>query len=164
MLTLIFHSYRHQNSFLCRKLLGSPRINRTELQERKANPDLVIEHLKPQLSSKEESALVTSPSCGQGAETESQTNVTPGTAGIQTTQHPGLGAYSALIRAGLSIRGTPSPHGRPHRLDSGATTSRTPGHPISSAPQSARLPEGNSSTAPRARLCLLSIFWWVTCP
>lgn len=99
MLTLIFHSYKHQNSFLCRTLLGSPRINRTELQERKTNSHLVTEHLKPQLSNKEESALVTSPSCGQGAETESQTNVTPGTAGIQTTQHPGLGAYSALIRA-----------------------------------------------------------------
>lgn len=101
MLTLIFHSYRHQNFFLCRTLLGSPKINRTKLQEKKANSHLVTEYLKPQLPSKEESALVTSPSCGQGAETESQTNVTPGTAGIQTTQHPGLGAYSALIRAAL---------------------------------------------------------------
>lgn len=101
MLALIFHSYRHQNSFVNTSMQFKNKIGQ-KLQKRK-KAHLVTEHLKPQLPlpSKEESAPVTSPSSGQGAETESQTNVTPGTAGIQTTQHPGLIAYPALILAAL---------------------------------------------------------------
>ena len=164
MLTLIFHSYRHQNSFLRRTLLGSPRINRTELQEIKANSHLVTEHLKPSVTKQG------GVSAGHVPRLRPRSgNRKPDQCHSRDCGDPDNSASWA--RCLLSPDSSRSRFAeRPVHTDdhTDSTLGLQPaGHPAAQFhlhPRARVSPGATSSTVPCAWLCLPSIVWWVTCP